>query len=358
MKTNFRRMLVLLICLMIAAVLMLAQPANAGAAKSGGMREFTDMAGRTVELPAEISKVYGTDPVASITMYALAPDKLLGWNYKFSDYESSYILPEYRDLPVYGMRDNFNPEALIEDAPELVLQMGATNERAVEDAEAMQQQLNIPVVVLSGNVEDIPRALELLGGLIGEDERAAELAAYANKAINRAKEMEIPDERVTVYYGNGIDSLETAPAGTVASELIELAGGEIVADVEVDGPSDRIAVSKEQVIAWNPQFMFVNGEPKEDVFGGGAAEEIMSDPDFSTVQAVVDANVYGIPKAPFSWLDRPKALNRLVGIAWAGSLMYPDLYADIDVKREIKDFYQLFYHTELTDSQLDELMEI
>lgn len=359
MKMKNSRLIALVICMALVMPCLCAFAAPRQASAGEDAAAFTDMAGRTVEIPAEIDKVYGTDPVASITMYMLAPDKLLGWNYAFSEYESEYILPEYLDLPVYGMRDSFNPEAVIEDAPDLILQMGNTNEKAVEDAEAMQAQLNIPVVILSGNLEDAPEALELLGGLIGEDERAAELAGYAARAIDRVKGMDIPeDERVGVYYGNGVDSLETAPAGTVASEVIELAGGTIVADVEVESPSDRLTVSKEQVIMWNPQFMFVNGEPKEAVFGGGAAQAIMDDPDFSTVQAVVDGNVYGIPKAPFSWLDRPKAPNRLIGITWAGSVMYPDLYADIDVEQEIKDFYSLFYHMDLADGQLNEIMSI
>lgn len=385
MKMNFKKSIALVICMALTFLLFVAcaaPPAEENTSQPEVLAEidtnvsepepmqdepeednkntvsFTDMAGRTVEVPTVINKVYGTDPVASITMYALAPDKLLGWNYKLSEYESAYILPEYLDLPVYGMRDNFNPEAVIQDAPDLVLQMGNTNDKAVEDAEALQEQLNIPIVILSGNVGDIPEALTLFGGLIGDETRAGELAAYATRTIDRAKEMAIPeDDRVTVYYGNGIDSLETAPAGTVASEVIELAGGSIVTDIEVESPSDRIAVSKEQVISWNPQFMFVNGEPKENIFGSSAAEAIMNDIDFSTVQAVVDENVYGIPKAPFSWLDRPKALNRLIGITWAGSVMYPDLYADIDIEQEIKDFYQLFYHMELTDEQLGKLME-
>lgn len=319
---------------------------------------FTDMAGREVELPAGVQKVYGTDPVASITMYTLAPEKLLGWNYQFSDYEKQYILPEYQNLPVYGMRDSFNPEAVIQDAPDLILQMGQTNEKAVEDADAMQEKLNIPVVVLSGNMEDIPTVLTTLGEIVDEPERAQTLADYAQKTIDRAQSMEIPEEdRVTVYYGNGVDSLETAPAGTVASEVIELAGGVIVADVAVESPSDRVQVSKEQVIAWDPAFMFVNGEPKEDVFGDNAAQAIMNDTDYATIQAVKDSNVYGIPKAPFSWLDRPKADNRLIGLLWAGSVMYPEYYTEVDVNAEIKGFYELFYHMELTDEQLIALMD-
>ena len=44
---------------------------------------FTDMAGREIQLAEDVDvvkSVYCTDPVGSLTVYTLAPDKLLGWN--------------------------------------------------------------------------------------------------------------------------------------------------------------------------------------------------------------------------------------------------------------------------------------
>ncbi|MDL2236974.1 ABC transporter substrate-binding protein [Christensenellaceae bacterium OttesenSCG-928-K19] len=325
----------------------------------GDTVSFTDMAGRMVEISTEVGKVYGTDPVASITVYTLAPDMLLGWNYEFSDLEKQYIPDEYASLPVYGMRDTFNPEAVIADAPGLILQMGAINDSAIETADEMQEQLNIPVIILSSQLEDMPAVYQELGSVLGREEDGNSRAATIQAIMDNAASMDIPDdERVTIYYGNGVDSLETAPRGTISAEVLEASGGINVADVEFEKPSDRVIVSKEQVIAWNPEYMFVNGEPKEDVTGIGAADEILADEDFATVAAVENGNVYGIPKTPFSWLDRPQAPNRIVGLVWAPSILYPDYYplSGEEVTQAILAFYEEFYHVRITAEELDAIM--
>lgn len=331
--------------------------AQASASQAADTREITDMAGRTMTLPATVEKAYGTDPVGMITLYTLAPEKLIGWNYTLNDQEKAYIMDEYKDLPVYGMKDDFNAEAVIAAAPDVIIQMGATNDKAIQQADELSGRLNIPVAVLSGKITDIPAAYEMLGKIIGDETRAQALAAYSKTALERAASITIPEEeKVTVYYGNGVDSLETAPKGSDAAEVIELAGGVNVADLQVEDPNERMTVTKEQLLSWDPNFIFVNGEPKKDVSGAGAADTLRSDPDLASLQVVKNGAVYGIPKAPFAWLDRPKGPNRIVGLVFAGASMYPDRYADVNVNQEIKDFYDLFYHMQLSDAQVAELL--
>lgn len=315
---------------------------------------ITDMAGREVDLGTEtIEKVYCTDPVGSITLYTLAPDMLLGWNYEFNDVEKPYILPEYQDLPVYGMGDAVNLEAIIADAPELCIQMGSTDEAAVEKADQLSNQLGIPVLVMSSALEDSAEVYRLLGDALGEEQQAEKLAAYAEQMLQLAEENQ-PEQAPTIYYGNGVDSLETAPEGSVSAEVFEVLGADNVAKLEVESGS-RIGISSEQLLSWDPEYIFVNGEPKQDLTGGAAAQSILQDPLYSNLQAVQNGNVYGIPKAPFAWVDRPMGPNRLIGISWVGSILYPDVYGG-DLQQNVKDFYQLFYHIELTDEQLQQLM--
>ncbi len=331
---------------------------SAQAEGNADTKQMTDMAGRTVQIPSVVSKAYGTDPVGTITLYTLAPEKLIGWNYNLNDQEKQYIMEEYQALPVYGMKDDFNAEAVIAAQPDVIIQMGSTNEKAAAQADELQTRLDIPVVVLSGKMTDIPSAYELLGEITGDGARAKELANYSQTALSRAQGIEItPEDKVTVYYGNGVDSTETAPLGSDAAEVIEMAGGVNIADLQVEDPNERMTVTKEQILAWNPDFMFVNGEPKKEVSGAGAAQTILSDSDYASLTAVKNGNVYGIPKSPFAWLDRPKAPNRIIGLVWAGATMYPQLYEGVDVTKEIQDFYDLFYHMQLSEEQVAQLLD-
>lgn len=313
-----------------------------------------DMAGREVDLGGnEIEKIYCTDPVGSITLYTLAPDLLLGWNYAFNDVEKPYILPEYQDLLIYGMGDAVNLEAVIADGAELCLQMGSTDQAAAEKADQLANQLGIPVLVMSSALEDSAEVYRMLGDILDQEEQGEKLAAYAEKMLTYAQQNQ-PEQAPTIYYGNGADSLETAPVGSVSAEVFELLGADNVAKLEVESGS-RIGISAEQLLSWNPQYIFVNGEPKQDLTGGAAVKSILEDSLYSSLQAVQNGNVYGIPKAPFAWVDRPMGPNRLIGISWVGSILYPEVYGE-DLEQNILDFYQLFYHMDLNSEQLQQLM--
>ena len=318
-------------------------------------KSVTDMAGRTIELPDNIEKAYCSNPVSTLMVYTFAPEKLLGWNYKFNDAEKKYILPEYLDLPVFGMNDAVNLEAIVAAKPQICFVAGGVEKADIENAEKLQSQLGVPVIMLDGALTKTAEVYKLIGEVFGMQDRANDLAGYASDILNKVASTVIPEnERVTVYYGNGVDSLDTSPRNSTAAETVEMLGAINVADVESKKGS-RIKVSAEQIIGWNPQVIFVNGEAKENITGGTAAQQLMSNPTFSTVTAVKDKKVYGIPKEPFSWLDRPVSANRLLGLKWAGNLLYPKYY-DFDMNQEIKDFYKLFYHMEITDEQVETLI--
>jgi iron complex transport system substrate-binding protein len=76
----------------IAAVLALTQPVAAE-------RMVTDSAGRQIAVPDRIERVFAAGPPASILLYVLAPDRMIGWPRAPRPEELPYIAPDYRDLP-------------------------------------------------------------------------------------------------------------------------------------------------------------------------------------------------------------------------------------------------------------------
>ena len=61
--------------------------------------------------------------------------------------------------------------------------------------------------------------------------------------------MEVPeDKKVRIYYGNGEDSLETAPAGSAHGQIIDMVNAVNVADLEM-GEGSRVQISAEQLLA-------------------------------------------------------------------------------------------------------------
>ena len=367
-----RQLLALLICLVMSVSLLTGYSETKAAteeqAQSGEQdatqetaetREITDMAGRKVTVPAaeNIESVFSTGPVAAIFLYMVAPDKLLGWNYELNDVEKSIILDKYQDLPNFGMGDAVNYEAVIAANPTIAINSGKINDAMVSDCDALSESLGIPVVAVDNELNNSAEAFRFMGELLGVEDHAEELAQYAEQVFTDINVLsDIPEEKkVSVYFGNGEDSLETAPRGSQHAQILDAINAVNVADLEL-GDGSRVQISAEQLLAWDPDVIVVNGEPKADKSGNSAAEDILSNPDYASLKAVQDQKVYGTPNAPFSWVDRPAGPNRLIGMRWFSALIYPE-YIKCDINEEIHKFFDLFYHVDLSDEQLENVLK-
>ena len=372
MNKKHRNLLALLLCFVMTVSLFAGYSETKAASEettqseeqtetqeTGETREITDMAGRKVTVPAaeDIESVFSTGPVAAIFMYMVAPDKLLGWNYELNDVEKSIILEKYHDLPNFGMGDAINYEAVIAANPTIALNCGKINDAMVSDCDALSKSLGIPVIAVDNELNNSAEAFRFMGELLGVEDHAEELAEYSEKIFTDIASLaDIPeDEKVSVYFGNGEDSLETAPRGSQHAQILDAVNVTNVADLEL-GDGSRVQISAEQLLAWNPDVIVVNGEPKADKSGNSAAEDILSNPDYASLKAVQDNKVYGTPNAPFSWVDRPAGPNRLIGMRWLSAVVYPE-YIKCDVNEEIREFFNLFYHVDLSDEQLENVLK-
>lgn len=372
MNKKHRHLLALLLCFVMTVSLFAGYSETKAASEettqseeqtetqeTGETREITDMAGRKVTVPAaeDIESVFSTGPVVAIFMYMVAPDKLLGWNYELNDVEKSIILEKYHDLPNFGMGDAINYEAVIAANPTIALNCGKINDAMVSDCDALSKSLGIPVIAVDNELNNSAEAFRFMGELLGVEDHAEELAEYSEKIFTDIASLaDIPeDEKVSVYFGNGEDSLETAPRGSQHAQILDAVNVTNVADLEL-GDGSRVQISAEQLLAWNPDVIVVNGEPKADKSGNSAAEDILSNPDYASLKAVQDNKVYGTPNAPFSWVDRPAGPNRLIGMRWLSAVVYPE-YIKCDVNEEIREFFNLFYHVDLSDEQLENVLK-
>jgi len=210
----------------------------------------------------------------------------------------------------------------------------------------------MPVVFIHlDTLADWPAALRFTAHLLGRDGKASEAqAAYVEKALARLKAgiTSIPEkERVRVYYAEGPAGLTTDCHRSFHTEAIELAGGYNIHRCEPRSHMGMEAISLEQVIAADPQVILAQ-DPK-------FAAAVRSDPRWQAIRAVKDGRVYAVPRWPFNWLDRPPSAMRALGAQWLASLFYPSRLP-LDLRRETREFYRLFLHTQVSDGDLAELL--
>lgn len=317
-------------------------------------REITDSAGRVVEIPDEVNTVFAAGPPASILVYIMKPEALTGWPRALRPEERDYIAAPYRDIPetgrLTGRGGETNLERVLEIQPDLIIDFGSVRDTYVDLANRVQDQTGIPYILIDGRFENTPEALRLLGDALGVPERGEELAADVEATFARIDAIleDVPeDERPRVYLARGPEGLETGMKGSINTEIIERAGGRNVAD---DGGATRglVQASMEQVIVANPDTI-VTWDP---IF----YDKVFEDPLWQGIDAVRDGRVYLSPTAPFGWIDRPPSLNRMMGLIWMAGLLYPDAWQG-DLREDTRAFYELYYHVDLSDEELERLLE-
>ncbi len=315
-------------------------------------RVFEDSAGRKVAVPARVERVYAAGPPASILVFAVAPDKLIGWTSAWREAERPFIARRYADLPTLGRltgRGNTaNVEVVIQAKPDLIIDYGTVSRTHASLADRVQEQSGIPYLLLDGDFDRMPEAIRQIGRLADEDARAGALARYAEETVSEISRRVAPipgDKRPRVYYGRGPQGLVTGLAGSINTESIEQLGAVNVAAGL--GRGELVQVSVEQVLRWNPDIV-VTIDPNFHAIA-------RVHPTWRELPAIKAGRFHLAPNVPFGWIDFPPSINRLIGLRWLARILYPDVFPE-DLRPIVRDFYARCYHQTPSEAQLDQLL--
>lgn len=305
---------------------------------------FVDSLGREVELPVDIQKVAPSGTMAQVIVYQIAPEKLCGLASSLTGMTKEIYLDAMADLPVfgtlYGKKANLNKETVIMAAPDVFIDVGDIK-GSVEDMRAdldkVQEDIGVPVVFFEANIENYQQVFERMGALLGYTERGEQLGKYAEEALQYATTN--PIEGKTVYIAVSSDGLSTYTAGSSHSQAVEKAGVKNV--ITSDLTQSNGMVSLETLYTINPEYILCV-EPS-------AYDTIMNSAEWQSIDAVKDGNVYKVPNLPHGFVTGPPCSNRIVGLFWLTSVLYPE--RGVDIVAKTIEFYSLFYHYELTQDQ-------
>jgi iron complex transport system substrate-binding protein len=325
----------------------LVQPARAQA------RAIVDSAKRKVSVPERVSRVFVAGPPASVLVYALAPDTMVGWMRQPTAAEKEFLVASVHDLPetnrLTGRGDTVSLERLVAAKPDLIVDFGSVTDTYVSLANRVQEQTGIPYVLIDGTFAATPASLRLAADIIGRPQRGGELAAYAEKTfalVDSVLARVAADKRPRVYLARGPEGLETGGRGSINTEIIERVGGINVAE-GLGGRGNTANASLEQILAWQPDAIVT----LDRVFYDGVRRK----PGWDQLRAVTENKLYLAPSLPWGWIDAPPSLNRLIGLRWLLATFYPAESAT-DLRADTRSFYALFYGVKLDDPQLDRLL--
>ena len=311
-------------------------------------RTVTDDAGRECEIPTpdQIKNVFFTSALAQVYITCLCPDLLGGTAAKFDERQLKYLPEGTRDLKYLGTLHNngeIDRETLLKEDIDIMFSISGIEltQQNISEAEDLQKQTKKPCLLVDGSFDLIPHAFRFLGDCLGREQRAEELATFCGEFYERVHKVvqTIPqDERITVYYAEGPEGLQTEPESS-QHMLGFLEGGALcAAKCEETYGGGMTDVSLEQVLKWNPQVII----GWDTDVRGGAVDDIRTNRNWSTIQAVRDGRVYAMPNEPWAWCDRPPGVNRLIGIHWVANLLYPQYY-DVDMVEVTEEYFKNMY---------------
>lgn len=318
---------------------------SAAAASAGGdALEVTDLAGRSVIIPAGADSFACIGPgCLRLYCYVAEKDQLAGvedvektWGKTGRPY--AMALGDVEGLAAIGPGGPGSApdaERLLASGAEVVFSTYAMEPAEIQE---LQDKLSIPVVAL-GYGEDslfsqeVDRSLELLGQITGREERAQEVVNYFAQAKadleSRAAGVQDPP---TVYLGcqsyQGSHGIESTTGDSPIFNALHARN--VVEEAGIDG---YVTLDKEKLLELDPDFLIIDA--------GGLSvlqEDYTTNPDFyESLSAVKQGDVY--LQLPFNYYGTNIEIA-LANAYYIGTVLYPEAFTDVDPAEKFDEICQ------------------
>ena len=347
-----------LITLLLAALLVI----SALTACSGGAdnqppespepektRTFTDDIGRTVEIPGDISRIAASGPMSQIVLFAIAPEMLVGTADDWTEEARGIIPDEYFEMPqvgqIYGGKAQVNREELALLDPQLVIDVGEGKSGIAEDLDGLQEQTGVTFVHIEATLETMPDAYRRIGELLGKTEDAEKIAVYLENIWTRTENImeQVGNDRVRAVYCLGLEGLSVLAKTSYHAELVDMLtdNAAVVDDVSSKGTGNPIDM--EQLLLWDPEYI---------IFAPDGTSASASEAEWQELTAIKNGNYFTVPNVPYNWMGSPPSVQRYLGLILVPAVLYPE-YTDYDAYEECAEYFDIFYHADLTREAFD-----
>ena len=335
---------------MAAAALVASSVAQPSAAQ--GTRQVTDAAGRLITLPLHVNRI--ADPWHANNAMVLmlgGADKIVATTAQAQRQPwLRRLYPRIDQVPAaFNAAGEPNIETLIGARPDVILM---AYDGTLPKWSAAVEAYHVPIVLMpNSSLEGLKTTARITGQVLGEREAkvAEDYVSYLDGNIRRVRSVtgRLPaNERPTVLHTASAGVLTVDGRDSVIDDWITIAGGRNAADVVGLGRP----VSLEQIAAWDPDVIIIGTAPNQQ-----SRQAVLDDPRWREIKAVKTGKVFVNPTGAYLW-DRHSA-EAALQVLWAAKLLHPELFPDLDIKRETLDFYAKYFHHALTDDEYASIID-
>ena len=320
-------------------------PTTTQSTSPGVIIVITDFRGKEIEFNKHVEKIVVLSSYWAELLYAIgAGDRIVGIG---SYVKYHYYLPEYirNKTSVGSIFRGINIEELAALDPDVVI-MDTGYSRANEIIEQIED-LGIPVIGLFiRSIDDELKAIDIFGKITGLVDRANELknfiATRYEELLSRASTISEGDKlRVVMISGSSvIEGGEiTVYANTSWGRAIEDIGAINIA-LEHNPDEEWPKIDLETLYTWDPDIILITSSMSkiQDVL-----DAIENDERWYGLRAYNEKNIYVVPcwsglGGVFDWGPRD-----IIGREYIASVLYPEVYADIDWRSDMEYLLSNFY---------------
>ena len=269
-------------------------------------RTMTDDAGRTVSVPARVTRVVSLAPNLTEIVFAVgAGDRLVGRT-SYCDYP-----PEAKSVAEIG--DTLHPslERIIALKPQVVLI--STSSQLEVFTQQLQNQ-NIAVFVTDPHdLEGVFRSIQQVGEMLGQKEQSDRLVQKLRERTAAVEQAVKEKQPVSVFYQVSGEPLYTAGHDAFVTDLMRKAGAK---SVTADVPGAWPKYSNESALAAKPEAIILPTGGSMGSANSDVTEALRQSP------AVQQGRVYKI-NDDFLTRPGPRAIDGLEAMARA---LHPDAF--------------------------------
>lgn len=317
----------------------------------------TDMLGRKVTVKKDIKRVVAIGPGAlRLYFYVGEKDRLAGIEQFEKDNTTGkpYLLANKSilELPVIGLGGpNNSPDAekLLAAGPDVIFTTYTTEKSAADE---LQEKTHTPVIALSYGETAVfdpvlYDSINLIGTVIGEQERAEEVVNFFEKAredlYNRTKNVE-ENEKFSTYIGGlgyrGAHGITSTRGNYVLFNAVN-----VINVADETGRSGSVMIDKEKLLEWNPDKIFIdlNGLPL-------VKDDYKKNPTFyQSLSAIEKGEVYA--QLPYNYYST-NIDTALANAYYTGKILYPEQFADIEMEKKADEIYEFLLGQKLYNEMI------
>lgn len=327
--------------------------------KKEGTHVIVDHAGYEVEVPYEIERIAvgGILPLPSVlAVFFDSADKIVGMAPNSMSAAENGLLGElYSEIlnaeTGYINGSDVNLEELMKLDPDVVFYNASQKEQGDQLRNAGFAAVAISVNKWEYNsIETLNEWIKLLSEIFPDNEKSELVANYSKEIYDmvQGRVAEIPEEereRVFFLYKYTDTSMETSGANFFGQFWADAAGAVNVAEELTT--DNQVAANMEQIYTWNPSTIFITNFTEaqpEDLYTNAIGNY-----DWSAIDAVQYEKVFKMPLGMYR--SYTPGVDTPVTLLWFAKTTYPELFEDIDMVQETKDYYMEVFGVELTDEQ-------